>query len=72
MLDVASYLTEVNRIYKTGEATEHSYRPALQALFDSIAENVKALNEPRSVKVGRPDFVFHRGPITVGQSKPCP
>ncbi len=34
MLDVASYLTEVIRIHKTGEATEHSYRPALQALFD--------------------------------------
>jgi hypothetical protein len=24
------------------------------------------MNEPRSVKVGRLDFVFHRGPITVG------
>ena len=37
MPDVASYLTEVTRIYKTGEATEHSYRPALQALFERLS-----------------------------------
>jgi type I restriction-modification system DNA methylase subunit len=66
MLDVGSYLNEVTRIYKTGAATEHSYRPVLERLFNSIAADVTALNEPRAVKVGRPDFVFQRGQITVG------
>ena len=58
-IDVSGYLTEVQRIHATEQATEHSYR-AVQQLFDSISEDVKAINEPKGVKVGRPDFVFLR------------
>ena len=65
-IDVGGYLTEVQRIYATGQATEHSYRAVLQQLFDSITSEVKAINEPKGVKVGRPDFVFLRNEITVG------
>ncbi len=65
-IDVGGYLTEVRRIHATGQATEHSYRAVLQQLFDSITDDVKAINEPKGVKVGRPDFVFLRNEITVG------
>ena len=65
-MDIAVYLTEIAKTFDSGLATEHSYRPALKSLFDSITADVTALNEPRAVKVGRPDFVFQRGPITVG------
>jgi len=57
---IQTYLTEVQRIYATGAATEHSYRAVLASLFDKVREGVTALNEPKSVKVGRPDFVFQR------------
>ena len=61
MIDIGSYFEEIRRVYATGQATEHSYRPALQKLFDSIAKGVKAINEPTgSIRVGRPDFVFVR------------
>ena len=70
-IDVSGYLTEVQRIYATGVAGEHSYRAVLGKLFDSIAGEVKAINEPKGIKVGRPDFVFLRNvgmgaDITVG------
>lgn len=53
-------------IFKTGNATEHSYRPALQKLFNSLDPKVTALNEPRRVKVGAPDFSISRGDIVIG------
>jgi type I restriction-modification system DNA methylase subunit len=59
-IDVSGYLTEVQRIYATGQATEHSYRAVLGKLFDSISSDVTSVNEPKGVKVGRPDFVFIR------------
>jgi predicted helicase len=60
-IDVAGYLSEVQRVHATGVATEHAYRPALEKLFKSISPDVTAINEPKgSVKVGRPDFVFLR------------
>ena len=60
MIDIGSYFDEIRRVFATGQATEHSYRPALQKLFKSIDPNVDAVNEPKGVKVGRPDFVFIR------------
>jgi type I restriction-modification system DNA methylase subunit len=70
-IDIAGYLTEVQRIHATGVAQEHAYRPALEKLFKSITPDVTAINEPKGIKVGRPDFVFLRqagknADITVG------
>ena len=35
-MDIAAYLDQVRAKYASGQATEHSYRPALQSLFESI------------------------------------
>ena len=71
MIEIGAYFEEIRRVYATGQATEHSYRPALEKLFKSITPEVDAINEPKGVKVGRPDFVFVReagkaAQITVG------
>lgn len=66
IMNIEGYLSEVQRIYKTGAATEHSYRAALQKLFSSISPDVKALNEPKRVKCGAPDFLVNRGQIVIG------
>jgi len=65
---IREYFSKVEEIHKTGVATEHSYRASLEWLFDKIEIGVTAVNEPKGVKVGRPDFVFQRGvdQITVG------
>ena len=70
-IDIAGYLAEVQKVHATGQATEHAYRPALERLFKSISTDVTAINEPKGIKVGRPDFVFLRNAgkgadITVG------
>jgi hypothetical protein len=39
---------------------------ALQSLFSSIGTGIAALNEPKRVKCGAPDFLINRGEITIG------
>ena len=63
---IEEFLAEVAAAYKTGVAREHTYRPALQKLFDSLSEEVRAINEPARVDVGAPHFVFLRGDIPMG------
>lgn len=65
-MNVEEFLSEVIRIHDTGTATEHSYRAALGALFDGIETNIQSINEPKAVTVGRPDFVFLHGQLTLG------
>ena len=65
-MNIQEYLSEVTGIYKTGAATEHSYRAALQKLFSSISDDVNALNEPKREQCGAPDFPINRGEIVVG------
>jgi len=64
---IREYMSRVQKVYATGETTEHSFRPALQYLFDHITDDVECINEPKMVTdVGRPDFVFKR---TVGHTQ---
>lgn len=66
-MDIQNYLSFVFAVNDQGNATEHSYRAALQYLFDSIDPDVVSQNEPqRLTKVGAPDFSFHRADIPVG------
>ncbi|MDM7856908.1 type ISP restriction/modification enzyme [Thiopseudomonas acetoxidans] len=63
---IQSFLQQVTSTHKTGAATEHSYRPALQALFQSLSNDITAINEPRRVACGAPDFIIQRGELAVG------
>lgn len=54
---IRQYLQKIQGEFWTGKATEHTYRPALKELLESINPNIKALNEgQRTVKVWAPDF----------------
>lgn len=63
---ISEFICEVQAVYQTGAATEHSYRPALVNLFSRVADGITALNEPKRVACGAPDFIIHRGEIVVG------
>ncbi len=64
---IAEYLAKVQSVYATGVTTEHSFRAALEFLFNGIVDDVRCINEPKAVvDVGRPDFVFKR---TIGTSQ---
>ena len=63
---VAEFISTVRKIHATGSATEHSYRSALEALFTAPGDGVAALNEPRRIKCGAPDFLVSKGDIAIG------
>lgn len=63
---IEEFVGKVIATNKTGAATEHSYRPALQALFNSLADGITALNEPKRVACGAPDFIIQRGELVIG------
>ena len=65
-MDIAGYLDQVRSKYASGQATEHSYRPALQSLFESIDVALTVINEPKKSDAGMPDFLFQRGTIPLG------
>jgi hypothetical protein len=65
-VDIAGYLDEVRSKFESGQATEHSYRPALQKLFESVDPALTVINEAKKSEGGMPDFLFLRGDIPFG------
>lgn len=63
---ISEFIARVQAVYKTGAATEHSYRSAIEQLISSLNESVIALNEPKREACGAPDFIIQRGDIAVG------
>ncbi|MFH1493469.1 MAG: type ISP restriction/modification enzyme [Pseudomonadota bacterium] len=61
-----AYLAELDQLYRTGHATEHSYRPALQHLLAALLPDVLTTNEPKRIACGAPDYILTRGEIPVG------
>lgn len=65
-MKIADYLDQIRELWRTGQATEHSYRPFLHALFQSIDSNLTVINEARRVEAGAPDFIFNRKGVAIG------
>jgi len=61
-----NYLIKIERYYKTGIATEHTYRGTLQELLETLDTTISATNEPKRVKCGAPDYVIQRKNLTIG------
>ncbi|MBC6437295.1 MAG: N-6 DNA methylase [Rhodobacteraceae bacterium] len=66
MDSVARYVREIRRVYQTGTATEHSYRPALERLLSSIDNGVTVQNESRQIGRNAPDITLYRNGIAIG------
>ncbi len=66
-MTLEKYIDNINKQYKLGNATEHTFRGALQQLIESLApENIRATNEPKRQSFGAPDYVVTKKDITVG------
>lgn len=63
---ISEYLERVIAQFKSGNATEHSYRPALNDLFQSIDPALTVINEPKQSEGGMPDFMFQRDGVPIG------
>jgi hypothetical protein len=62
-------LTNINRLYKTGNAREHSYRGDLQELLNKIINDNSIIitNEPARIRdVGAPDYSITKNNIAIG------
>lgn len=65
-MTITQYLQEVAAQLKTGNAREHSYRPALQQLIATILPDILVTNEPARVACGAPDYVLTRKDVPIG------
>ena len=62
-----AYLRALRSTRASGQATEHSYRPALETLIQaSGGKGVRAINEPTQGEYGAPDFIVLRDDVPVG------
>ncbi|MBW6460425.1 MAG: N-6 DNA methylase [Bacteroidales bacterium] len=65
-MEIKQYLAEVNRLFKSGAATEHSYRGYLVLLIRALAPEVDVTNEPQRIACGAPDYIITKKGIPVG------
>jgi predicted helicase len=63
---IYQYIDSINRRFKSGNATEHTYRGDLQQLIESIVPTIRATNEPKRQKCGAPDYILTRKDVPVG------
>lgn len=61
------YRGAVRQTHASGQATEHSYRPALKALIGAVGgDGAEAINEPSRIEAGAPDFIVQRSGVPIG------
>lgn len=66
---IQNYIQNINRLFQTGNAREHSYRGDLQQLLNEIIndDEIVVTNEPaRIVNVGAPDYSITKKDIPLG------
>jgi hypothetical protein len=61
-----AYLQELQNKLATGDATEHSHRPALQRLIEALAPDLTVINEPKRIECGAPDYIITHGQTPIG------
>lgn len=64
---IRPYLRSISDTRATGHATEHSYRPALKSLIETLGgDGMRAHNEPSHVECGAPDFIAEQKGVPIG------
>jgi len=57
---VLIYLRQIEADHRQGNDTEHTHRPALKALLETLNPRIIATNEPKRIACGAPDLVIHQ------------
>jgi len=66
MTPLSEYLKQIEKALQAGDATEHTHRPALKALIESLSKGLTATNEPKHIACGAPDFIVTKGGVPLG------
>jgi hypothetical protein len=64
--EIRNYLRDIEQTYRKGNATEHTYRPNLKDLLESLFPGVTATNEPKRINCGAPDYIITKGQTPLG------
>ena len=78
IMTITDYLNEIETTFRSGDATEHTYRPILQRFLDKWSQNFSPsmdysiTNEPKRIAGNAPDFLVRRGEVSLGwiETKP--
>lgn len=65
-MTIPEYLIAIDALFRSGRATEHSYRGDLQQLLASLCKGISVTNEPVRIACGAPDYILTRQQIPVG------
>jgi len=65
-MTIEQYIDSINKRYKLGNATEHTFRGDLQQLLESLVPDIRATNEPKRQSCGAPDFIITKKEIPIG------
>jgi len=57
-MTINDYIESINKRYKLGNSTEHTFRGDLQQLIESLFPDIAATNEPKRQACGAPDYIF--------------
>lgn len=63
---VDTYIKSVESAYRRSDPTEHTYRPYLKELIETLYPGVIATNEPKRVSCGAPDFIVTKKQTPLG------
>ncbi len=64
-MTISQYISLLNKYYKTGISTEHTYRGDLTTLLKALCPDVSVTNEPKRIACGAPDFIVTKGNVPV-------
>ncbi len=65
-MTIDQYINNINKRYKLGNATEHTFRGDLQQLLESLVPTIRATNEPKRQSCGAPDYILTKKDVPVG------
>jgi hypothetical protein len=61
-----TYLKAVEADYRRGNATEYTYRNALETFMEALGHGIAASNDPKHIACGAPDFIVEKGKVPLG------
>ena len=65
-MTVRQYIENIDKRYKLGITTEHSFRGDLQGLIEALVPSIQATNEPKRQNCGASDYIVTKNDIPVG------
>ncbi|MDX9891020.1 MAG: hypothetical protein RBS29_00810 [Bacteroidales bacterium] len=65
-MTTTQYIENINKRYKLGNATEHTFRGDLQQLIEDLVPGIRATNEPTRQSCGAPDYILTKKDIPIG------